>query len=62
MLESDQPAESNQFQGNMLAFNICTIIAATMASAPWLFAFKHVYDRLTGSDKDQDSRVFLSVS
>ena len=62
MLESDEPAETNQFQGNMLAFNVCTIIAATMASVPWLFAFKFIYDRFTGAEEAQDSRVFMSVS
>ena len=49
LLQSEEPSSTNQFQMNMLTFNIMTIIAASLASIPWLYVFRHIYGKLDGS-------------
>jgi len=60
MLTSDAPGDTNQFQSNMLTFNIMTIIGATIASLPWLLAFQFIVGKIRGITTDEDSLVFHS--
>ena len=62
MLKSDEPSSTNQFQINMLIFNIMTIIGASLASIPWLYVFRHIYDKLDGTTKHADDSNFNQVS
>ena len=62
LLKSEEPSSTNQFQMNMLTFNIMTIIAASLASIPWLYVLRHIYDRLDGTtDDDTDFNQVIFI-
>ena len=62
MLTSEEAGDTNQFQANMLTFNIMTIIGATIASLPWLLAFRFILSKFRGMATDDETIVFHSVS
>ena len=62
MLTSEEAGDTNQFQANMLTFNIMTIIGASIASLPWLLAFRFIFGKFRGMATDEETIVFHSVS
>ena len=62
MLTSEEAGDTNQFQANMLTFNIMTIIGASIASLPWLLAFRFILSKFRGMATDEETIVFHSVS